>query len=335
MAAWIASPGAQGEHREPDVPLDRRRRRRRPVRHLLGAGLRRWRERGRSPPPPPPAPPPAPPPPAAPPAPPAAPPAPPASPPKPPSAAGSPSGTGSPSPEERPPASTGGTQRSPRSAVPSPRRQAAQGVHADRRHKPRRTRLAVTKPHAGEDYAVHMSFGSVRVATASLAITCRAPPCGPALKGAGAIAGHVATCTWAIPAGADGKRLARHGQGQRSPRHLARAPREADRRQLTTAHTGSEPGVRDRCAVTARQASSSAVRCTARTIFWYPVQRQRLPPSAMRISSSLGCGLCGQQRGRGDQHARRAEAALHAALGDDVALQRMRLAPPCRGLPRS
>ena len=43
----------------------------------------------------------------------------------------------------------------------------------------------------------------------------------------------------------------------------------------------------------------------------------------------------GQQRGRGDQHARRAEAALDAALGDDVALQRVRISPPCRGPPPS
>ena len=39
--------GAPHEPREPGVPLDRRGRRdRRPVRHLLGAGLRRWGERG-------------------------------------------------------------------------------------------------------------------------------------------------------------------------------------------------------------------------------------------------------------------------------------------------
>ena len=162
---------------------------------------------GGAPPPPPPAPPPAPPPPAAPPAPPAAPPAPPASPPKPPSAAGSPSGTGAPSSGGATPASTGAPAITEiGSAITAP--EAAQAVHADRRHKLRRTRLAVTKPHAGQNYVVHMSFGSVRVATASLAITCRARLAGRHMKGAGAITGHVATCAWAIPDGADGRRLA-------------------------------------------------------------------------------------------------------------------------------
>ena len=91
------------------------------------------------------------------------------------------------------------------SAITAP--EAAQGVHADRRHKLRRTRLAVTKPHAGQDYVVHMSFGSVRVATENLAVTCRAKLAGQHMRGKGEIADHVATCTWAIPAGADGKRL--------------------------------------------------------------------------------------------------------------------------------
>ena len=162
---------------------------------------------GGAPPPAPPAPPPAPPPPAAPPAPPAAPPAPPASPPKPPSTGGSPSGTGAPSSGGATPASTGSPAVTEiGSAITAP--EAAQAVHADRRHKLRRTRLAVTKPHAGQNYVVHMSFGSVRVATASLAITCRARLAGRHMKGAGAITGHVATCAWAIPDGADGRRLA-------------------------------------------------------------------------------------------------------------------------------
>ena len=36
---------------------------------------------------------------------------------------------------------------------------------------------------------------------------------------------------------------------------------------------------------------ASAARWTARTMFWYPVHRQRLPSSPSRISSSLGWGL--------------------------------------------
>src|SRR5262249_61705868 len=34
-----------------------------------------------------------------------------------------------------------------------------------------------------------------------------------------------------------------------------------------------------------------AAYCTALTMFWYPVQRQRLPEIPQRISSSLGCGF--------------------------------------------
>jgi hypothetical protein len=76
-----------------------------------------------------------------------------------------------------------------------------------RRHKARSTRLVVAKPHAGEDYAVRMAFGPVRVATENLAVRCRAKLAGKRMRGKGEIADHVATCTWAIPAGADGKRL--------------------------------------------------------------------------------------------------------------------------------
>ena len=65
----------------------------------------------------------------------------------------------------------------------------------------------MTKPHAGEDYAVRMAFGPVRVATENLAVRCRAKLAGKRMRGKGEIGDHVATCTWAIPAGADGKRL--------------------------------------------------------------------------------------------------------------------------------
>ena len=76
-----------------------------------------------------------------------------------------------------------------------------------RRHKARSTRLVVAKPHAGQDYAVRMAFGPVRVATENLAVRCRAKLADKRMRGKGEIADHVATCTWAIPAGADGKRL--------------------------------------------------------------------------------------------------------------------------------
>ena len=40
-----------------------------------------------------------------------------------------------------------------------------------------------------------------------------------------------------------------------------------------------------------RQTSTPAAVWTARTMLWYPVQRQRLPSSACRISSSVGFGV--------------------------------------------
>jgi hypothetical protein len=65
----------------------------------------------------------------------------------------------------------------------------------------------VAKPHAGAIYAARLSFGRVPVATSSLAVRCHARLSGRSLPGTGEIAGHVATCTWAIPAGAGGERL--------------------------------------------------------------------------------------------------------------------------------
>ncbi|HSS57572.1 MAG TPA: CAP domain-containing protein [Solirubrobacteraceae bacterium] len=158
-----------------------------------------------APPPPPPAPP-APPPPAAPPAPPAAPPAPPASPPKLPSASGSPPATGGSSGGATPAATGAAATTDIGSAIASP--EAAQAGQAGRQVKLRRTRLVVAKPRAGEHYTVRMSFGRVRVATESLAIGCRARLGSRHLRGTGEIEGHVATCTWAIPARAEGRRLA-------------------------------------------------------------------------------------------------------------------------------
>jgi hypothetical protein len=52
-----------------------------------------------------------------------------------------------------------------------------------------------------------MSFGRVPVATSALEVGCRARLAGKLLKSSGDIAGHVATCTWKIPAGARGEQL--------------------------------------------------------------------------------------------------------------------------------
>ena len=156
---------------------------------------------------PPPAAPPAPaPPPAAPPAAPAAPPAapkPPASPAAPMSSPASPS-SGS-SPAETPSGAAAATTEGIGSALLPVSKDVT--IRDARRHKARSTRLVVTKPHAGEDFAVRMAFGPVRVATENLAVRCRAKLAGKRMPGKGEIADHVATCTWAIPAGADGKRL--------------------------------------------------------------------------------------------------------------------------------
>jgi uncharacterized protein YkwD len=155
------------------------------------------------PPPPPPAAPPAPP--ASPPAPPASPPAPPASPPRAPAAPGAPSSSAV-TPSGATPAG-GASVEAPQigSAVTSSSEQAETRVA--RRHKLRRTKMKVAKPQAGQDYTVHMSFGRVRVATSSLAVGCRARLAGERMRGAGDVAGHVATCKWSIPGDAGGKRL--------------------------------------------------------------------------------------------------------------------------------
>jgi uncharacterized protein YkwD len=77
-------------------------------------------------------------------------------------------------------------------------------------HKLHRVRLRAAKPHAGDPYRVRMSFGRVPVATAALSVHCRARLAGLRLRGAGEIAGHIATCTWRIPAKASGRRLVVH-----------------------------------------------------------------------------------------------------------------------------
>lgn len=160
-----------------------------------------------APPPAPPAPPP-PPPPAAPPAPPASPPAPPASPPKPPSPPVS-SPVNPPAPPGAPgaPAATAPAAAAGGLVGTAISTSTQEAIPAGRRHKLRQTRLAVSKPHAGKAYAARLSFGRVPVTTSALAVGCRARLSGELLKGDGSIDGHVATCTWSIPAKARGEHL--------------------------------------------------------------------------------------------------------------------------------
>src|SRR5262249_22934991 len=46
------------------------------------------------------------------------------------------------------------------------------------------------------------------------------------------------------------------------------------------------------CGVDGHQAGTPSAAFTAATMFWYPVQRQRLPSRPARISSSLASGVC-------------------------------------------
>ena len=73
--------------------------------------------------------------------------------------------------------------------------------------KSKSTRLKVAKPHAGKQYVVRMAFGRVPVSTSTLDVGCRGRLSGKLLKSSGAIAGHVATCTWKIPADARGEQF--------------------------------------------------------------------------------------------------------------------------------
>ena len=66
----------------------------------------------------------------------------------------------------------------------------------------------------------------------------------------------------------------------------------------------------------------AAAYSTALTMFTYPVQRQRFPEIASRISASLGFALACEQCGPGHQHAGGAEAALQAVLLLEALLQR-------------
>jgi uncharacterized protein YkwD len=212
MAAWIGSAGHRANIEEPSF-------------RSIGVGVAiggpygfYWVQDfasgaaagGTPPPSPPPAPPP-PPPPGSPPPPPPAPPPPPVSPPKPPPLPNPPTPPAAPvSPPAVPPAVPAATAVpaavTPQigSAITSASKAAAP---ATRRHKLRRTRLAVGKPHAGAAYSARLSFGRVPVATSALAVRCRARLSGELMRGDGAIAGHVATCTWSIPAHARGERL--------------------------------------------------------------------------------------------------------------------------------
>jgi uncharacterized protein YkwD len=113
----------------------------------------------------------------------------------------------------------------------------------------RGARLHAARPHAGDVYRVRLSFGRVPVATAALSVRCRARLAGTRVRGAGAIAGHVATCAWRIPATARGRRL------------VVRV-RISGRRGVSLARSARRLVGSSRAA-----ASSSAVRCTALTIF--------------------------------------------------------------------
>ena len=58
--------------------------------------------------------------------------------------------------------------------------------------------------------------------------------------------------------------------------------------------TGFGLDAHDKCSairVTRQAASACAACCTALTMFWYPVQRQRLPARPSRMSASLGFGV--------------------------------------------
>ena len=114
-------------------------------------------------------------------------------------------------------------------------------VAAKRSRAARLTRLSAAKPHAGTPYSVQLSFGRVPVATAALTLHCGARLAGRSLAGAGAIAGQAATGSRSCAARACSSAHSAPGASCRQP----------------------APGVDQRAA-----ASSSAVRWTARTIFW-------------------------------------------------------------------
>jgi hypothetical protein len=104
-------------------------------------------------------------------------------------------------PPAPPPATAGAETPARRGAAP------AAGQSAARPARTRRTRLRAARPHAGAAYRVRLSFGGVPASAPGLSVGCHARLAGIRVRGAGAIAGHVATCTWQIPARAGGQRL--------------------------------------------------------------------------------------------------------------------------------
>ena len=226
MAAWIASPGHRANLESASF-------------RSIGVGVAvggtygiYWTQdfgggvsSGTPPPSPPPAPPAPPPPPASPPPPPASPPPPPASPPPPPATPPPPPPSpprppapplvSPPAPVVVPPVPPAAPAAPPPPAAPAAPAAtsvvavpAAPGKAAKKQvRRSKSTRLKVAKPHAGEPYTVRMSFGRVPVSTSALDVACRARLSGKRLKSSGDIAGHVATCTWKIPAGAGGEKL--------------------------------------------------------------------------------------------------------------------------------
>ena len=69
--------------------------------------------------------------------------------------------------------------------------------------------------------------------------------------------------------------------------------------------------------VAPRAHGRSEASCTASTIRWYPVQRQMLPDSASRISSSVGTGLRARRSAAATTRPGRAETTLHRSRFDE------------------
>ena len=76
------------------------------------------------------------------------------------------------------------------------------------------------------------------------------------------------------------------------------------------------------CQACVRSVGRSAAWRTARMIPWYPVQRQRLPVRASRISSSVGFRVVAEERRHRHDEARCAEAALQSVTVAERLLHR-------------
>ena len=124
-----------------------------------------------------------------------------------------------------------------------------------------------------------------------------------------------------------------------APEHPGRvAGRSSTRTRPSPSATPSGRGTRlaDRPSSSSRRRASCVMRSPPRAgrrrgSCAYPVQRQRLPESASRISSSLGSGVALEQVGGRHDEPRRAEAALHRAGLDERLLHAVQ--PPRRASP--